>query len=124
MTTTNIARLTEYGNELVAAGFQVWLTRTFSAHGGYLQYRDPATGACGSLQYSDHEAAWQHLMPIVPSRENGSSMWIPDPADPFTVEAARQCARPTNRNHLVGTQRNAGDRTWRSPSALALHAAG
>lgn len=117
----SIEILTSYGNELVAAGFEVWLTKGYFRSGGYLQYRDPATGAQGSLQYSDHEG-WQHLMPIVPSRENGSSMFLETQTDPFTVDAARECARPTNRNNVVGTQRNAGDRTWHSSDALQLHA--
>lgn len=118
----DIERLTEYGNELVAAGFQVWLTRTPFWHpGGYLQYRDPETGHCGSLQYSDHEG-YQHLMPLVPSREYGSSMHLDTATDPFTVEAARECAQPFNYNYAVGARlANAGDRTWRSPSAIALH---
>jgi hypothetical protein len=116
----SIEVLTAYGQELVAAGFEVWLTKTGDRHGGYLQYRDPATGCCGSLQHIDHEG-WQHLMPIIPSRENGSSMFISKPLWPFTVEAARQCAQPSNRNDVVGQQANARDRTWRSDNALALH---
>lgn len=110
--------LTNYGKELVAAGFEVWLTNNTS--NPYLQYRDPETGACGSLQQSYYDG-WQHLMPIVPSRENGSSMFLEHPADPFTVQAARDCAQPFNYNHLTGRQPNAADKTWRSDSAVPLH---
>lgn len=120
----SIEQLTSYGDELVAAGFEVWLTKTGSLGRGwcYLQYRDPQTGCTGSLQYSDHDG-WQHLMPIVPSRKYGSSMYIENPADPFTIEAARQCASPTNHNRAVGlTLANAKDRQWHSPDAIALHA--
>jgi hypothetical protein len=117
----SIEILTEYGNELVAAGFEVWLTKTYSRAGGYLQYRDPATGAQGSLQYSVNESAWQHLMPIVPSRQYGSSMSLQTATDPFTVDAARECARLSNYNDVVGIQYNAKDRAWRSSRAIALH---
>lgn len=116
----NVERLRAYGQALVDAGFEVWLTRTFTGSGGYLQYRDPATGCQGSLQESYFDG-WQHLMPLVPSREFGSSMFIEDPLDPWTVGAARQCAQPTNRNSVVGTRENARDKTWRSPEAIALH---
>lgn len=50
----------------------------------------------------------EHHMPIKPSRENGSSMFVPA-ADKFAwddVQAARMVARPENSNPLVGLQRN------------------
>lgn len=118
-TDTDTAQLETYGAELVAAGFEVWLTST--TWGGYLQYRDPATGCTGTLQRSDFEG-WGHSMPLVPSRQYGSSMHMQDPLPVWTVEAARQCAAETNYNDAVrATLRNAKDRTWRSPSAVALH---
>ena len=116
---SNITLLASYGNELVEAGFEVWLHKFGE---GYLTYRDPATGNQGSLQYSLMEG-WQHYMPLVPSRKYGSSMHIENPADPFTVEAARECAADTNYNNAVRARlANARDRAWRSPDALALHA--
>ena len=112
------ARLEEYGRVLVAAGFRAWVTPTTS--GGYLTYeRD---GFWGHLQefYFD---GWAHDMPIVPSREYGSSMFIGRPvADVWSVEAAEQVARATNHNDVVGTRANAGDRTWLSTSSRAIHA--
>lgn len=118
----SIDQLEQYGQELVTAGFEVWLTRTgMRGRGGYLQYRDPETGCTGCLQESFTEG-WQHLMPLVPSREYGSSMHIGNPLSVFTVEAARQCAQPFNRNDVVGRQANARDKQWRSHSAVALHA--
>ena len=105
---SDVTLLASYGNELVNAGFEVWLHKFGE---GYLTYRDPATGNRGSLQYSLMEG-WQHYMPLVPSREFGSSMFLDTDTDPFTVAAAQECARLTNRNSVVGTQRNAGDRTW------------
>lgn len=117
----SIEILTQYGKELVAAGFEVWLTKTNFRDEGYLQYRNPLTGAAGSLQYSDSLPGWQHLMPIVPSREYGSAMHLDTDLNPFTVEAAQECAQLTNRNAVVGTQRNAQGRTWRSAEAIPLH---
>lgn len=114
-----LAELETYGRELVDAGFEVWLTKT--TFGGYLQYRDRQTGAAGSLQNSDFEG-WQHYMPLIPSAKYGSSMHMQNPPPPFTVDAARQCAQLTNYNDVVGRQRNAGGKQWRSPSAIALHA--
>jgi hypothetical protein len=114
----DLTMLTSYGNELVTAGFEVWLHKFGE---GYLTYRDPVTGAQGSLQYSLMEG-WQHLMPIVPSQKNGSSMFLETQTDPFTVEAARECARLTNYNGVVGIQYNAKDRAWRAADALQLHA--
>jgi hypothetical protein len=111
--------LASYGNELVAAGFEVWLHKFGE---GYLTYRDPATGNRGSLQYSLMEG-WQHYMPLVPSLEYGSAMHMENPLPPFTVEAARQCAQSTNHNRVGGrTLANARDRAWHSPSAQQLHA--
>lgn len=121
--------LLAYGADLVAAGFEVWHTASGFRAAGYLQYRDPATDCWGSLQYSLSEMHWQHLMPMVPSKEFGSSMFIqvkpargsrPQTLDPWTVEAARLCARETNWNEVVGTQPNAKDKTWRSPAAVRL----
>jgi len=113
----SIEILTSYGQELATHGYQVWLTRT-GQHGGYLQYKDLTTGDWGSLQYG-HEG-WQHLMPLVPSREFGSSMHLDTTTNPFTLKAARECARPFNTNKVVGRQANAKGKTWRSTSAIQL----
>ena len=93
--------LLAYARTLVAAGLEVWHSPFDRA--GYLLYRDPATDCWGSFQESFSEG-WQHLMPIKPSRENGSSMFIGGEhrVYPWTVEAARECARPRNWNPLVG----------------------
>lgn len=117
----SIETLTQYGKELLAAGFEVWLTKTNYRDGGYLQYRDPATGAAGSLQYSDSLPGWQHLMPLVPSREYGSFMYLDTETFPFSVAAAQECAQLTNYNAVVGVQRNAQSSTWRSAEAVPLH---
>lgn len=118
---SDLDMLLDYGRRLVAAGFEVWHTQSGTRSPGYLQYRDPETGCWGSLQYSLSSYRWHHLMPLVPSKEYGSSMFIERPAPAFTVEAARQCAREFNRNSVVGTRSNAKGRTWVSKSAVPLH---
>lgn len=117
--TENLTALTGYAQTLVAAGLEVWLTEVNYSTGGWLTYRDPATDSWGTLQHSDHDG-WQHLMPIKPSPHNGSSMHLDTPTDPFTVEAARECARPTNRNRVIGTQAN--HPAYLSPSAQRVEA--
>jgi hypothetical protein len=109
-------RLEEYGARLKAAGFRVWVTPT--PRGGYLTYeRD---GYYGHLQASDFEG-WRHDMPLVPSREYGSSMFIGEPVeDVWSVAAAEQAARATNHNDVVGTRPNAGSRTWISANAYEI----
>lgn len=53
--------------------------------------------------------AYQHLMPIKPSTEHGSSMFVDDVPDVLTVQVARKIASPTNTNSVVGTQANFRD---------------
>jgi hypothetical protein len=110
----NTERLTAYAAKLAAAGFRVWLTPMAGRSGGFLTYE--RGGFYGHLQLSEWDG-WQHDMPIVPSREFGSSMFIEQPLDPWTVEAAEQAAQEWNTNSAVGRQRNAGSRTWLSSSA-------
>lgn len=129
--TSDLDRLAVYGRTLVAAGFDVWLTPTGYRHGGYLTYRDRATGYVGTFQHSDHDG-WSHSMPLVPSREHGSSMWLDGaPDDPWTVDAARHTAREYGYNPLVGRQRNVaavtepgkpgGRGAYIGDNAVALH---
>ena len=112
--------LLDYAKTLADAGFEVWHTPASFAGSGYLTYRNRENDCWGTFQYSLYDG-WQHLMPIKPSRENGSSMFLDKPLDPWTVEAAKQCAQPTNYNRLVGTQRN--HHNFLSPKAVAIHSA-
>jgi hypothetical protein len=109
-----------YGKQLVEDGFKVWLSPFGRV--GYLVYEKD--GLWGSFQESEFDG-FEHLMPLKPSKEFGSHMHI-EPAPPvgperWTVQAARDCARATNWNSVVGTQPNQGEH-WLSPSAYALHA--
>lgn len=124
--------LIAYGRTLVAAGFEVWHESSGYRDAGYLVYRNPANGCWGSLQKSiGGLGSWAHLMPLTPSREYGSSMHVevkpraprtrPTTLDPFTVEAARQCASPTNWNDVIGTRPNAMKPGYLSGKATPLH---
>lgn len=109
----SIELLTEYGKKLVNAGFRVWVT-PFSH--GYLTYE--MNGFYGHLQYSEFDG-WRHDMPLIPSREFGSAMFI-DVEDIWSVEAALKVCRELNTNHVVGRQRNAKNKTWFSPTSYPL----
>lgn len=84
----------------------------------------PETVECFGTVQLGYFGGFSHSMPIKPSREHGSSMWVagvPDSTpdqydrgtmndgDPLTVEAARKVASYRNSNPLVGTQRNYRD---------------
>ena len=97
-----------YGLRLVDAGFEVWMSdygRT-----GYLVYRNTDNECWGTFQPSEH-SGWEHSMPIEPSREHGSSMWVEDiEPDQWTIEAARKCAQRSNYNPIVGRHHNVRDK--------------
>lgn len=95
--------LREYGQRLAAAGLEVWLNTHY--WGGWLTYKNPENGCYGTFQHSDH-FGWSHYMPLIPSREYGSAMFVGN-ADDWSVEAALRTAMPENFNPIVGTQKNA-----------------
>ena len=110
-----LERLTEYGNQLKAAGFDVWVNPSPGLE--YLVYMAPG-GCYGTLQESEFDG-WGHYMPLKPSREFGSSMFLDTELDPWTVDAARECAQPVNHNHVIGWQANARTH-WMSPNYVSL----
>jgi hypothetical protein len=110
------AELLAYGRELADAGLRVWLSPFGRA--GYLSYLDPENGCYGTFQRSEFEG-WGHSMPIQPSTTNGSSMYVDTLAEPWTVDAARECAQPVNRNDVVGSQSNYR-KNWLSGDAIEL----
>lgn len=108
-----IPELQEYAHRLSEAGFRVY------AHSGpglitFLLYSQEVDGkTCfGSVQRANFGNGYEHHMPIRPSKENGSSMWVKDVPEDLSVEAARMVARPSNYNPLVGTQANWQDLAW------------
>ncbi|ANA87033.1 hypothetical protein PBI_KATHERINEG_97 [Gordonia phage KatherineG] len=103
-------KLQAYAEELKAAGFEVWIpTRPGSAFFLYSRHVDGQTCYGSVQQMTLRLEGYSHSMPIKPSREHGSSMFIEDVEDGWdclTVEAAELIARPENYNPLVGRQKN------------------
>jgi hypothetical protein len=112
--------LATFGKELLAAGFTVYVFRSDVervAKGGKESY---ATHIGFSRIVNEQEcfasvsyglAGYQFSMPIPPSREHGSSMFISKADhmpefDSLTLANAELYASPTGFNPLVGTQRN------------------
>ncbi|AVP42759.1 hypothetical protein SEA_SCHOOLBUS_104 [Mycobacterium phage SchoolBus] len=110
------ARLREYADELEAAGFTIY--EPISGPGSYFRYSRMVDGkeCFGYVQADYLTGGFQHLMPIVPTVQHGSSMWVegagrkPYPANlTLTVQVARLVASPVNYNELVGKQVNFAD---------------
>lgn len=112
--------LRNYADTLKAAGFTIY------APGGtwdYFTYSRTVDGVerFGTVQLG-HFGGFSHSMPLRPSRENGSGMWVegvpdstpdqgdPSGPDPLTVEAAENVTQSVNYNPLVGIQHN--HRPW------------
>lgn len=112
--------LADFGKELLAAGFRVWVFASDVervAKGGLescarsIRFSRVVDGreCFGSVDHS--VAGYQFHMPIKPSRENGSSMFV-SPGDetpefePLDVAKAELYASPTGYNRLVGRQEN------------------
>lgn len=111
----NDSALEEYATELRNAGFQVYEPKgkwnTFFVYSRMVEDKE-----CFGVvqQESVVLMGYSHHMPIKPSRENGSGMFLETVKDGFdclTVEAATKVASPTNSNRLVGSQTN-----WFDPS--------
>lgn len=109
-----VPELQAYMSLLDDAGFTIYLPK--SGQATFFHYSQVVDGqeCFGTVQRS-----WlyrlgepiEHSMPIKPSREAGSAMFLDFPAHhPATVEYAQLVARPENRNSVVGTRKNA--RPW------------
>ena len=118
--------LRAYAQLLADHGFTIY--EPTGAIGTYFTYSRVVDGqeCFGTVQVEGPGrffGGYSHTMPIKPSIEHGSSMWVANlpgqdddsndgSYDVLTVEAARMVARPTNYNPLVGTQRNYKDERW------------
>lgn len=107
------AVLSEYANRLEAAGFAIY--ESVSGPGTYFRYSRMVDGkeCFGYIQLDYARSGHTHLMPIKPSIEHGSSMWVPDARgkalSALDVETAKLVARPKNTNPAVGTHANYAD---------------
>lgn len=113
-----VSELAEYAERLRKNGFTVYVhvdteragnitPQTFFGYSREVDGR-PCFGNVQRATFWRLGQPGEHHMPIKPSRENGSSMYVPA-ADKLVwsdVEAARMVARPSNWNELVGTQEN------------------
>lgn len=105
--------LDAYADTLMAAGFTVYEPTGPAAR--YFRYSRVVDGQeCFGVvqQEALRLQGYSHSMPIKPSKENGSSMFVDgveDGFDALTVEAAETVAQPRNHNPLVGWQDNYDD---------------
>lgn len=106
------AELGAFADTLEAAGFRVYRpggTWTFIGFAREVEGK----WCSGTVQASDfgNSEGWQWHMNIVPSREDGSSMFLDDVPDgsPLTVETAEMVTRPSATNSVISQRRdNAG----------------
>jgi hypothetical protein len=114
--------LAEYAAKLQTAGFTIYGHNTPRLRyddtplpAGYFVYSRTVDGVelFGIVNRADFPLLGQpfsHSMPIRPSREHGSSMFVdPDPAEPLahdSVEMAERVTRAENSNYVVGLHRN------------------
>ena len=127
MNTIRNDALREYAAQLCTAGFTVYVPKSPGWH--YIGYSRVVDGqeCLGFVQRGEFASdGWKHHMPIKPSLENGSSMWIdgvPD-SQTLTVDDACRVASPVNRNPLVGVQRNYIDAEWMRRGHVRLEPTG
>lgn len=105
--------LRDYATELLEAGFSIYVVERPSPRPlSFFRYSQVVEGreCFGYVQY-DNLYGYSHSMPIKPSRQSGSSMFIgnseePDQGTAQSVDYARRVAQPRNWNHLIGWQDN------------------
>ena len=109
--------LAAFANDLEAAGFRVYRPGGTWEFIGFAREVD-GKWCSATVQASDfgNAAGWSWHMNIVPSQEDGSSMFLDDVPDgsPLTVETARSVTRPAAHNSAISRRReNAGwPRHW------------
>ncbi len=111
MTTQAIIKdesLVDYANVLYDNGFSIYVAP--GVHNFFVYSREVDGKECfGSVQYDSFEG-YRHFMPIKPSTEHGSGMFVEDGTNNVvsgrSLDAARFVASSKNYNHLVGSQEN------------------
>ena len=102
------AALASFADELEAAGFRVYRPGDRWTFLGFAREVDGKV-CSATVQASDfgNSAGWSWHMNIVPSREDGSSMFLDDVPDgsPLTVETARKVTRPAAKNSVISRPR-------------------
>jgi hypothetical protein len=107
-------RLQAYADELLAAGFTVYVPRagdrpsvmpgslTWFTYSRIVNERE----CFGIVSQSDFGLRYEHSMPIKPSTSSGSSMVVGEVYGALSIEMARKVARPRNTGPWVGTHEN------------------
>lgn len=106
--------LNAYADLLERNGFTIY--EPASGRGNYFRYSRLVNGVeCfGYVQRDYVGSGYSHSMPIRPSIQHGSSMFVEHVRGELTVEAARMVARPSNWNSVVGKHLNYDDPRWAS----------
>lgn len=104
--------LDTFADTLEEAGYRVYRPGPTWTFIGFAREVD-GRWCSGAVQASDFGNAngWQWSMNIIPSREDGSSMFLDDVPDgsPLTVETAERVTRPDAMNSVISKRRlNAG----------------
>lgn len=112
MTNTTRDTLAAFADELESAGFRVYRPGGTWEFIGFAREVD-GKWCSATVQASDfgNSEGWSWHMNIVPSREDGSSMFLDDVPNgtPLTVETARAVTLPAARNAvLTQIRQNAG----------------
>jgi hypothetical protein len=102
------AVLREYAELLAKNGFTIYEPKGVWEYFVYSRMVD-GRECFGSVQRGGALEGYQHHMPIKPSKEHGSSMFVEDVPDELTIEAATAVASPRNYNKLVGSHENYRD---------------
>lgn len=103
--------LEAYAQQLERAGFTIYEPRR--VRGGYFRYSRRVNGVeCFGYVQHDYFGGYSHSMPIKPSAEHGSSMWVEGVPGELSVVAAIKVARPANYNPIVGRHANYADPRW------------
>lgn len=91
-------------------GFRVYVLK--SPSGRTLKFSRNVDGQECFGYVSNAFKSYEFYMPIKPSVENGSSMWVNGVNGDLTIANAKKVARKLNYNPLVGTQQNYFDTEW------------
>ena len=103
--------LKAYAKLLFENGFSIYEP---GGHWDFFTYSRVVDGKeCFGTVQKGYFGGYSHTMPIKPSQENGSSMFVGDDEwEDLTIEKAEQVASPTNSNPLVGKQTNYENRRY------------
>jgi len=103
--------LAAYADVLEAAGFVIYESASGRPSAYFRYSRIVGSQECFGYVQANWVGAtkFSHLMPILPSIEHGSSMWVEGVPEALTVESAALICRQVNRNPIVGQRRNFAD---------------